>query len=153
MSEDGGTETFLCSSPEDTAAVAARVAARVSRGGVVFLKGPLGAGKTWFAKGLFAALGVDPDDVTSPTFQIVHRYRRGELPLYHVDLFRLETAAAIATIGLDEILDSPGVVVIEWAERLTSGYGEPDVRVEIEDLGGEARRIIVASLRRERSDA
>ena len=92
---------------------------QLAGGEIVLLSGPLGAGKTVFVKGLAAALGIDPAEVTSPSFTLVNPYP-GKFPLFHIDLYRLEEGAAAAhAVDLDELLsDERAVVVIEWAERL-----------------------------------
>jgi tRNA threonylcarbamoyladenosine biosynthesis protein TsaE len=113
------------------------VATELSPGDVLLLSGNLGAGKTAFVRGLAAGLGVDPDEVSSPTFTIVHEYRGGRLPLYHADLYRLERAAT-DDLGLEEL--GHGVLAIEWPDRLT--HALPGARrIEIEILDGDMRRI------------
>ena len=116
-------------------------------GEVLLLSGPLGAGKTIFVKGIASSLGIDPEDVTSPTFSLVNPYR-GRLTLYHLDLYRLDAGEAAArAVDLDEILsDSNAVVVIEWAERL-GRYPLPGTTwvVTISGDGDDPRKIKVAS--------
>jgi tRNA threonylcarbamoyladenosine biosynthesis protein TsaE len=132
-------------SPEETSRLAGTIAERVRSGGVVWLHGPLGAGKTLLAKAVFAAFGVDPAEVTSPTFTFINPYRGASaLPLYHIDLYRTETEADLETIGIEEAIDSGGVVLIEWAEKLGESWGRPDLVVRIEDLGEDRRRIRIA---------
>lgn len=104
-----------------TEALAAQLAAGLAAGDVVLLSGPLGAGKTAFVRGMARGLGTDPDDVSSPTFAIVHEYRGGRLPLYHVDLYRL-TRADTADLGLEEMGVGEGVLAIEWPERLAHPF-------------------------------
>jgi tRNA threonylcarbamoyladenosine biosynthesis protein TsaE len=103
----------------ETFALGAQVGAQLNGGEVLLLDGPLGAGKTVFVKGLAAALGIDPEEVTSPSFTLVNPYA-ARLPLFHLDLYRLDEGAAAAhAVDLDELLtDERAVVVIEWAERL-----------------------------------
>ena len=118
------------------------------RGGeIILLDGALGAGKTIFVKGLGGALGLDFNDVTSPSFTLVNRYDDGRLTLYHIDLYRLaEGASAAHAVDLDELLaDESAVVVIEWAERM-GGYPLPSTvwRISIEGDGEDPRRIRVA---------
>ena len=104
------------------------------------LHGNLGAGKTAFVRGLAAGLGANPDDVSSPTFVLIQHYK-GRTPLVHVDLYRLDTGAAIDDLGLEE-LASGAVVAIEWADRLPRAI-EDSVTVKIDDLGGNARGITI----------
>ncbi len=109
--------TIATRSESETAAVGRELAARLSAGDVVLLYGDLGAGKTAFVRGLAEGLGVHRDEVSSPTFTLVQEYRGGRLPLFHVDLFRLNDPREIDDLGLDEIAED-GVMAIEWAEKL-----------------------------------
>ncbi len=109
---------YESSSESDTRAIAARLAAELQPGAVLLLSGDLGAGKTAFTKGLAAGLGIDPGEVTSPTFTLVHEYRGGRLPLVHVDLYRLEKVD-LDELGMDADLANQGVLAIEWSDRLT----------------------------------
>lgn len=102
--------------PAATAAAGHQLAARLRAGDLIALTGPLGAGKTHLTAGIVAGLG-SPDPVTSPTFTLVHEYRGGSLPVFHFDLYRLESPAALLDIGWDDYLDEPGVMIVEWAER------------------------------------
>jgi tRNA threonylcarbamoyladenosine biosynthesis protein TsaE len=125
--------TDLTNSEDETAALARRFAATLRRGDVVLLSGNLGAGKTAFVRGLAEGLGIDPREVSSPTFTLVHEYRGGRLPLYHVDLYRLERAAT-NDLGLEELGARDGVLAIEWPDRLTHDLdGARTVTIEIVD--------------------
>jgi tRNA threonylcarbamoyladenosine biosynthesis protein TsaE len=108
---------------------------------VILISGDLGAGKTVFVRGLAEGLGVDADEVTSPTFTLVHEYRGGRLPLIHVDLYRLNKAE-FDEIGLDAEAADRGIVAIEWPERLARQPPEA-VHVRINDQGGTLREIHV----------
>jgi tRNA threonylcarbamoyladenosine biosynthesis protein TsaE len=127
------------SSPAETIACARELAARLKPGDVVALTGDLGAGKTCFVKGLAAT-----DNVTSPTYTLVHEYR-GRVPLYHIDLYRLDSVHQALDIGIEEYLPSPdGITVIEWAERITPLLPAGTIRVRIEITGENTRHIEVA---------
>ena len=108
--------TIISRSAEETFEAGRAEAARVRAGDVLALVGDLGAGKTQWVKGLAAGLGSDAP-VTSPTFTLIHEYAGGRLPLYHVDCYRLESAAELLGIGLDDYLDGRGVLAIEWADK------------------------------------
>ena len=114
-------------------AVARQVAASLSAGDVLLLSGNLGAGKTAFVRGLAQGLRIDEDEVSSPTFTLVHEYRGGRLTLYHVDLYRLDRAAT-DDLGLDELGVADGVLAIEWPDRLTHTLaGARAINIEIVD--------------------
>jgi tRNA threonylcarbamoyladenosine biosynthesis protein TsaE len=131
----------VTASEEETQAVARDLAATLQRGDVLLLAGDLGAGKTTFVKGLAAGLGIDPGDVSSPTFTLLHEYRGGRLTLYHADLYRLDTTAA-DDLGLDETGVRDGVLAIEWPDRLSHELaGARLIRLEI--VNDAARRITI----------
>jgi len=116
-------------SESETGDVGRGLAATLSAGDVVLLCGDLGAGKTAFVKGLAEGLGVQRDEVNSPTFTIMQAYRGGRLPLFHVDLYRLDDPREIDDLGLGELAED-GVLAIEWAEKLPSGWaGAISVRI------------------------
>jgi tRNA threonylcarbamoyladenosine biosynthesis protein TsaE len=128
-------------SETDTAAIGRELGMKLAAGDVVLLSGDLGAGKTAFVRGLAAGLGVDPQEVSSPTFTLVQEYRGGRLPLFHVDLYRLNDPREIDDLGLDEIAEA-GVLAIEWAERLPRPP-RPAARVRIEHAGETERRVVI----------
>ena len=113
------TGEWISEEAAETFSLGQQVGAQLSGGEILLLSGPLGAGKTVFVKGIAAALGLDPAEVTSPTFTLVNPYS-GRLTLYHIDLYRLDEGASAAhAVDLDELLiDEEAVLVIEWAERL-----------------------------------
>ena len=131
--------TITTHAESETADVAAALAATLDRGSVILLSGNLGAGKTAFVRGLATGLGVDADEVSSPTFTLVQEYGGGRLPLYHVDLYRLDSAREVDDLGLDEMAAN-GVMAIEWAEKLGSPWPGA-IRVAISDEGGDDRRL------------
>ena len=128
-------------SEEDTQRIAGELASSLKAGDVVLLSGDLGAGKTAFVRGLAAGLGVDPGEVSSPTFTLLHEYRGGRLTLYHADLYRLERAAT-EDLGLEEVGATDGVLAIEWPDRLTHRMAGA-VLVEISVIDETTRGIIV----------
>jgi tRNA threonylcarbamoyladenosine biosynthesis protein TsaE len=128
-------------SEEETAALARELASGLKPGDVVLLSGDLGAGKTAFVRGLAEGLGIDPREVSSPTFTIVHEYRGGRLTLYHVDLYRLEKTAT-DDLGLEEMGVADGVLAIEWPDRLTHDLpGATAVHIDI--TGDDTRSVSV----------
>jgi tRNA threonylcarbamoyladenosine biosynthesis protein TsaE len=143
------TTTLITHSESETAGAGRQLARTLHAGSVVLLLGDLGAGKTAFVRGLAEGLGVSPDEVASPTFTLLQEYRRGRLPLFHADLYRLDDPREIDDLGLDEIAED-GVLAIEWAEKLPRPprgativritHGDGDVReVTIETEDSNAR--------------
>lgn len=133
---------FKTRSADETFELGRRVGEQLNDRAVILLKGDLGAGKTVFAKGVAAGLGIDAADVTSPSFTLINVHD-GRLRLYHIDLYRLESSSRV-DLGLEEILeDERGVVMIEWAERLKFAI-ESSIEVEISYLSDSERKISVA---------
>jgi tRNA threonylcarbamoyladenosine biosynthesis protein TsaE len=126
-------DTRISHSPAETEALGEAWGRSAQAGQVIGLSGDLGAGKTQFVKGFARGLGITAR-VQSPTFALVNEYSGGRLPLYHLDLYRLETAAQINSAGLDEYLSPDGVTIIEWAERW---FGEGGSGAALE--GGQAQ--------------
>jgi tRNA threonylcarbamoyladenosine biosynthesis protein TsaE len=134
-------QTFVTESEDETRAAARAIASMLTGGDVLLLSGTLGAGKTAFVRGLAEGLGIDPGEVSSPTFTLLHEYRGGRLPLYHADLYRLDSAAA-EDLGLEEAGAGGGVLAIEWPERLSRGMsGAVPIRIDI--LDDHRRRVVV----------
>jgi tRNA threonylcarbamoyladenosine biosynthesis protein TsaE len=134
------TETVTHSEAE-TAAIGTRLAQDLQSptGTVIHLFGDLGAGKTAFVRGLASGLGLDPDEVSSPTFTLIQEYRgKGVVPLFHVDLYRL-AGAEVADLELDALAND-GIVAIEWADRLPATDPRAII-VRIEDAGDDERRV------------
>lgn len=131
---------------EETFAVGEEVGRGLAGGEVLLLHGSLGAGKTVFVKGVAAGLGIDVDEVNSPSFTLVNRYEGGRLTVYHLDLYRLDEGAGAAhAVDLDELLaDERAVIAIEWAERMGRYRLPPTVwHVRIDGDGEEPRRITI----------
>lgn len=133
---------YLTHSEDETIRVAKDFAKTLKPGTVICLSGNLGAGKTTFIKGLALGLGLkDQDDVKSPTFAIMHIYET-KTPLYHFDLYRLETAKEIANIGFEEYVNDPAIITcVEWAERAKELLPDKTVSIELEVAGPADRRI------------
>jgi tRNA threonylcarbamoyladenosine biosynthesis protein TsaE len=133
--------TLVTRSPEDTVAAGERFGRRLAAGTVVALVGPLGAGKTHFVKGVCRGLGVaDPARVNSPTFVLVNEYS-GRVPVFHLDAYRLRSEGELFEIGWDEMLESGGVVLLEWADRVPGALPAGAITVRFEPLPGDARRL------------
>ena len=131
----------VTASEEETQAVARELSATLRAGDVLLVSGDLGAGKTTFVRGLAEGLGINPREVSSPTFTIVHEYRGNGLTLYHADLYRLERAAT-DDLGLEEIGVKDGVLAIEWPDRLS--HELPGARlVRLEVVNDSSRRITI----------
>jgi tRNA threonylcarbamoyladenosine biosynthesis protein TsaE len=134
-------------SPEQTFNFGFHIGERLNGGEVLLLSGPLGAGKTLLVKGICAALGIEEEDVTSPSFTLVNPYE-GRLRLYHIDLYRLDEGATAAhAVDLDELLaEEDSVIVIEWAERMGEYLLPPNTwRINVSGDGDEPRKIEVAT--------
>lgn len=136
---------FETRSPEETIAVARGLARRLPAGPTL-LVGNLGAGKTTFVKGVAAELlGLPEEDVSSPTFALIHEY--GEpVRLYHLDLYRLETPEEVLGIGIEEMMDRPWPMLVEWGERFPKLWPSGTPRITIERIGEEQRRIHVEGI-------
>jgi tRNA threonylcarbamoyl adenosine modification protein YjeE len=118
------------------------LSAGLRAGDTVLLDGDLGTGKTVFARGVAAGLGVDPRSVHSPTFTLVNVYA-GRLPVYHIDLFRIEKPEDLRELGLEDVLGTDGVALVEWPGRLGRYRPAGAIHVILRDGGGERREITV----------
>jgi len=137
------SRTFHTESEEETIALGEKIAAELPAKAVVLLIGNLGAGKTTLAKGIAKGLGAaEPDEVSSPTFTLIHEYSAS---LYHIDLYRLDTLAQVATLGLDEIFDRRAVVLIEWGERFPELMPEDRIEILLRPTGENSREIELRS--------
>lgn len=132
--------TIRTGSPEATRALAAALGPLLEPGDVVSLVGDLGAGKTAFAQGLAAGLGVD-GPVTSPTFTIVQEYE-GRLPIAHVDVYRLDTVQDLYDLGFDELIDDGRVTIVEWGDLIAQALPADRLVVRIEPGGADTERVL-----------
>jgi tRNA threonylcarbamoyladenosine biosynthesis protein TsaE len=134
---------FHTQSEEETIAAGEKLATELPPKAVVLLSGNLGAGKTTLAKGIVKGLGAaQPDEVSSPTFTLIHEYSPG---VYHIDLYRLDREEQVATLGLDEIFDRTAVVLIEWGERFERLMPEERIEIRLRATGENSREIEVRS--------
>jgi tRNA threonylcarbamoyladenosine biosynthesis protein TsaE len=129
-------------SAEETRALGRWIARTLGPGDVLLLIGELGAGKTTFVQGLAEGLQIDPQRVSSPTFVLIHEHD-GRLPLYHIDAYRVQSAAELVEVGLEEYFEKPGVIVIEWGERVRSVAPERAIEIRFEILERDHRRITI----------
>lgn len=130
-------------SAEETTAFGRELAPYLQGPCLVLLEGELGAGKTTLVKGIVAGLGAaEEEEVSSPTFALVHEYG-SQGKVYHADLYRIDGARDVATLGLDDLGDAPATVLVEWGEKLGDNIPIPCARIRMEHLGSDDRRILV----------
>ena len=136
-------EEIITHSSEETTNWGREFAKRLKPPVLVLLAGDLGTGKTTLTKGIVSGLGAaKEDDVTSPTFTLVHVYGKAA-KVYHADLYRIENFHDFETLGMEDMFASPTVVILEWSERFPLPSPWPQVRLRLEHLGGDSRRITV----------
>lgn len=132
----------------ETHAVAAAIAGLAKVGDVILLAGDMGAGKTAFAQGFGRALGIT-EPITSPTFTVVHTYDTGRVTLHHADLYRLDRRSEVDDLGLDELTEGQGILLVEWGDVLAETFGDHlAVLIERVDESDEARRITIRTVGR-----
>jgi tRNA threonylcarbamoyladenosine biosynthesis protein TsaE len=139
-------EEIVTHSAEETTAWGRRFATRLKAPLLVLLSGDLGSGKTTLTKGIVSGLGAAlEEDVTSPTFTLLHSYgeSQAEEPVFHGDLYRIENFHDFETLGMEDLFAKPGVVILEWSERFPLPSPWPEIRIRLEHLGGDSRRITV----------
>jgi tRNA threonylcarbamoyladenosine biosynthesis protein TsaE len=130
-------------SSEETILRGREIGARLKAPALVLLSGDLGAGKTTLTKGIASGLGAaNEDEVTSPTFTLVHKYG-GSAPVYHVDLYRIADFHDLETLGLEDVFAERAVVIVEWPDRLTLRTDWPTVRIRLEHIAENTRRISI----------
>ena len=134
---------IITRSSEETIELGRAIAASLNPPTLVLLSGELGAGKTTLTKGIVSGLGAAPEDqVTSPTFTLVHKYSDGTT-VYHVDLYRVGDFHDLESLGLEDLLTEQAVVIIEWPEKFTLRSDWPIVRIQLEHVSEDSRRIAV----------
>jgi tRNA threonylcarbamoyladenosine biosynthesis protein TsaE len=135
---------FETASEDETVALGRELAKSLPPHAAVLLIGNLGAGKTTLAKGIVAGLGAaETEEVSSPTYTLIHEYG-ADRRAYHIDLYRLETGAEVATLGLDEIFDREGVVLVEWGERFPELMPDDRIEIRLRVIGDDRREITVS---------
>ena len=131
-------------SAEETIAIGRALAAQLAPPKLVVLTGDLGAGKTTLIKGIAEGFGAaEQEEVTSPTFTLVHEYRGPQASVYHIDLYRIDTEKELATLALDDLMDEKSVVLIEWGEKFERFRRERDAEIRIERRGENEREITI----------
>ncbi len=139
------TREITTHSAEETIAFGRTLAELLAPPKLVLLRGDLGAGKTTLVKGIAAAFeAAEEEDVTSPTFTLVHEYRGPRANLYHIDLYRIDTQRELETLGLDDLRTENSILLIEWGEKFPRFVSERDVEISLERDGESGRRIKVS---------
>jgi len=137
-------KTLHTHSAEETTEVGRRLAADLKPGTIVLLRGDLGAGKTTMVKGIAEGFqAAKAEDVTSPTFTLIHEYRGPEVSLFHIDLYRIDTQRELDTLALDDLMSPNSILLIEWGEKFARFAKERDVEIAIENRGADDRVITI----------
>jgi tRNA threonylcarbamoyladenosine biosynthesis protein TsaE len=135
-------KTFQTYSAEETTELGRRLAAELKPGSIVLLRGDLGAGKTTMVKGIAEGFqAAKAEDVTSPTFTLIHEYRGPAVTLFHIDLYRIDTQRELDTLALDDLLTPQSILLIEWGEKFERFAKERDVEIAIEHKGEGCRLV------------
>jgi tRNA threonylcarbamoyladenosine biosynthesis protein TsaE len=138
------TREFTTHSAEETIALGRELAEILAPPKLVLLRGDLGAGKTTLVKGIAAAFqAAQEEDVTSPTFTLIHEYRGPGATLYHIDLYRVDTPRQLETLGLDDLISENSILLIEWGEKFARFARDKDVEIALNRLGENDRKITV----------
>lgn len=143
---EGRIHEFTTHSGADTVEVGRKLAGLLRPPQLLLLRGDLGTGKTTLVKGIAEGFqAAREEDVTSPTFTLVHEYRGPRVTVYHVDLYRIDTPRQLDTLGMDDLMTENSILLIEWGEKFLRFVRERDVEIALESLGGDKRRIVVNS--------
>jgi len=139
-----GERDWVTYSAEDTIRTGRELGARLKPPALILLRGELGAGKTTLTKGIVSGLGAArEEEVTSPTFTLVHNYHNG-VRVYHIDLYRVADFRDFETLGVEDLFTTPAIVIVEWPERMMLRSGWPVVQIELEHVDENSRRIRVS---------
>ena len=143
------TREFTTTSPQETIALGKELAASLAPPKLVLLRGDLGAGKTTLVKGIAEGFeAASQNDVTSPTFTLIHEYRGPSATLYHIDLYRVDTPRELETLGLDDLMDERSVLLIEWGDKFERFESERDVEISLDRVSENERLIkLISDLR------
>ena len=139
-------QEFITHSADETIALGRQLASQLTPPKIVLLRGDLGTGKTTLVKGIAEGFhAASQEDVTSPTFTLVHEYRGPEASLFHIDLYRVDTPRQLETLGLDDLISENSVLLIEWGEKFARFEREREVEIALEQLGENDRRVRVST--------
>jgi len=138
-------KTFSSHSAEETTELGRRLATDLKPGSIVLLRGDLGAGKTTMVKGIAEGFqAAKAEDVTSPTFTLIHEYRGPAVTLYHIDLYRIDTQRELDTLALDDLMTPQSILLIEWGEKFERFGKERDVEIAIKHNNNDERQVTVS---------
>jgi tRNA threonylcarbamoyladenosine biosynthesis protein TsaE len=140
------TQQFTTHSADETIALGRSLVELLAPPKLVLLRGDLGAGKTTLVKGIASGFhAASEEDVTSPTFTLIHEYRAPAVNLFHLDLYRIDTARQLETLGIDDLISANSVLLVEWGEKFARFERERDVEIVLERLGENDREIRINS--------
>jgi tRNA threonylcarbamoyladenosine biosynthesis protein TsaE len=138
-------DEYITSSPEETIELGRRLASAMAPPKLVLLRGDLGAGKTTLVKGIAEALqAAEQEDVTSPTFTLIHEYRGPAVNVFHIDLYRIDTQRELDTLGLEDLYEGKNLLLIEWGEKFPQLEQGRDLEIAIESMGADQRKIRIS---------
>ena len=144
------SEEFLSHSAEETIELGRKLASRLAPPKIVLLRGDLGSGKTTMVKGIAEGFSAAAqEDVTSPTFTLIHEYRGPKVNVFHIDLYRIDTQRELDTLALDDLVEENSVLLIEWGEKFERFRKERDLEIAIERAGEHERKIRISHRRTE----
>jgi len=140
------TQEFTTHSADGTIALGRTLAGMLAPPKLVLLRGDLGAGKTTLVKGIATAFqAASEEDVTSPTFTLIHEYRGPDVNLFHLDLYRIDTLRQLESLGIDDLISDNSVLLVEWGEKFARFERERDVEIVLERVGENDRQIRISS--------